>query len=78
MNKNKEFIVLSLRINNPTVEDFYKKECNSDEGKFIETIMYYIEAYTIKQSVKQGLEEAKLQSSGQLGKRELKHMLNEL
>ncbi len=70
--------MLSITINNPTVENFYKKECNGDEGKFINNIVHYIEMYTIKQSVKRGLEEVRLQNSGQLEKRELKHILDEL
>jgi len=70
--------MLSLNINNPTVENFYKKECNNNESKFINSIMHYIETYNIKQSVKRGLEEVKLQNSGQLEKRELKHILDEL
>jgi len=70
--------MLSLNINNPTVEDFYKKECNNDESQFINNIIHYIDTYNIKQSVKIGLEEVKLQNSGQLEKRELKHILDEL
>ena len=70
--------MLSITINNPTVEDFYKKECNSDEGKFINNIIHYIETYNIKQSVKRGMKEVQLQSSGQLEKRELKYILDEL
>ena len=70
--------MLSLNINNPLIENFYKKECNNDESKFINSIIHYIETYNIKQSVKQGLEEVKLQNSGQLEKRELKHILDEL
>jgi len=70
--------MLSLNINNPIVENFYTQECNSDENKFINNIMHYIETYNIKQSVKRGLEEVKLQNSGQLEKRELKHILDEL
>jgi hypothetical protein len=70
--------MLSLNINNPTVESFFKQECNNDENKFISNIMHYIETYNIKQSVKKGLEEVKLQNNGQLEKRELKHILNEL
>ena len=70
--------MLSLNINNPVVESFYKQECNNDENKFISNIMHYIETYNIKQSVKKGLEEIKLQNNGQLEKRELKHILNEL
>jgi len=70
--------MLSLNINNPIVENFYKKECNSDENKFINSIMNYIETYNIKQSVKRGLEEVKLQNSGQLEKKELKYILDEL
>ena len=70
--------MLSLNINNPTVENFYKKECDNDESKFINSIMQYIEIYNIKQSVKRGLKEVKLQNSGQLEKRELKYILDEL
>ena len=70
--------MLSLNINNPTVESFFQKECNNDENKFISNIIHYIETYNIKQSVKKGLEEVKLQNSGQLEKIELKHMLHEL
>ena len=70
--------MLSITINNPTVEDFYKKECNSDEGKFINNIVHYIETYNIKQSVKRGMKEVQLQNSGQLEKRELKYILDEL
>jgi hypothetical protein len=70
--------MLSLNINNPTIEDFYKKECDNNESKFINSIMHYIETYNIKQSVKRGIEEVKLQNSGQLEKRELKHILNEI
>lgn len=70
--------MLSLNINNPVVENFYKKECNNDENKFIDNIMHYIETYNIKQSVKRGLEEVKLQNSGQLKKRELKYIIDEL
>jgi len=40
--------------------------------------MYYIETYNIKQSVKRGLEYVQLQNSGQLEKRELKHILDKL
>jgi hypothetical protein len=70
--------MLSVNINNPTIEDFYKKECDNNESKFINSIMHYIETYNIKQSVKKGLEEVKLQNSGQLAKRELKHILDEI
>ena len=70
--------MLSVNINNPTIEDFYTKECDNNESKFINSIMHYIETYNIKQSVKKGLEEVKLQNSGQLAKRELKHILDEI
>jgi len=70
--------MLSLNINNPTVENFFRTECNNDESKFINGIMHYIETYNIKQSVKRGLEEVKLQNSGKLEKRELKNILDEL
>jgi len=70
--------MLSLNINNPTIENFFHTECNNDENKFINNIIHYIETYNIKQSVKKGLEEVKLQNSGQLEKRELKHILDEI
>jgi len=70
--------MLSLNISNPTIESFFRNEYNNDEKKFINDIMHYIETYKIKQSVKKGLEEVKLLNSGQLEKRELKHILDEL
>jgi len=70
--------MLSLNINNPIVESFFQKECSSDENKFINNIVHYIEIYNIKQSVKRGLEEVELQNSGQMEKRELKHIIDEL
>ena len=69
------FRSLQLNINNPVVESFYKQECDNDENKFINNIMHYIETYNIKQSVKRGLKEVKLQNSGQLEKRELNDIL---
>jgi len=70
--------MLSLNISNPIVENFYKQECDNNENKFINNIIHYIETYNIKQSVKRGLEEVKLQNNGQLEKREFKNMLDEL
>jgi len=70
--------MLSLNINNPTVENFYRQECKNDENKFINNIIHYIETYNITQSVKKGLKEVELQNNGQLEKKELKHILNEL
>ncbi|MEO1953446.1 MAG: hypothetical protein ABGW74_01935 [Campylobacterales bacterium] len=70
--------MLSLNINNPIVENFYKQECDNDENKFINNIIHYIENYNIKQSVKQGLKEVELQNDGKIEKRELKYILDEL
>ena len=70
--------MLSLNINNTTIESFYAKECGNDENKFISNIMHYIETYNIKQSLKKGLEEVKLQNSSKLEKKELKYILDEL
>jgi len=70
--------MLSLNIDNPIVENFYRGECNDNKNKFINTLVHYIEVYTIKQSVEKGLEEAKLQATGHLEKRELKSILDEL
>jgi len=70
--------MLSLNINNPIIENFYQLECNNDNNKFINTLVHYIETYSIKQSVKKGFEEMRLQKSGLLEKKELKHILDEL
>ena len=70
--------MLSLTINNPVLEDFYKKECNSNKSTFVDNIAHYIEIYNIKQSVKRGLEEVRLQNSSKLEKKELKHVLDEI
>jgi len=70
--------MLALNINNPTIENFFKVECQNDNNKFINNLLHYVETYTIKQSIKQGFNEVKLQNSGQLPKQELKHILNEI
>ena len=70
--------MLSLNINNPTIEKFFRVECENDNNKFIESLLNYVETYTIKQSVKQGFKEVQLQNSGQLPKQELKHILDEI
>ena len=70
--------MLALNINNRVIEDFFNKDCNRDYDKFISNLVDYIENYKIKQSVKRGLEEVKLQNNGKLEKRELKYILDEL
>ncbi len=68
--------MLALNINNPTIENFFKVECHNDNNKFVDSLLHYIETYNIKQSVKQGFHEIKLQNKGLLPKQELKHILN--
>jgi len=46
--------MLSLNINNPIIENFFKVECQNNDKKFIDNLLHYVETYTIKQSVKQG------------------------
>ena len=70
--------MLALNINNPTIENFFKVECQNDNNKFIDNLLHYVETYTIKQSVKQGFKEIDLQNSGHLPKQELKYILNEI
>ena len=76
--KSKEYTMLSIDINNPIIENFYEKECNSDKDKFIKNIINYIEHYKIKESLKRGLEEVELQKSGKIEKRELKDILDDI
>jgi len=70
--------MVSIQIDNPLVEEFYKQECGSDSSKFINAFVEYIENYKIKESFKKGLEEVKLLQNGKIEKRELKHILDEL
>jgi len=70
--------MLSLSIDNPIVETFYKKECNGDKNKFVENLVHYIENYHIKQSIKQSFKEVELQQQGVLEKKELKSILDEI
>ena len=70
--------MLTLNINNSTIENFFKVECQNDNNKFIDNLLQYIETYTIKQSVKQGFDEIELQNSEELPKQELKYILNEI
>jgi len=70
--------MLALNIDNPTIENFFKIECQNDNNKFIDNLLHYIEIYTVKQSVKQGFHEITLQNSGQLPKQELKNILDEI
>ena len=70
--------MLSLNINNPTVEKFYKQECHGDSDTFVSNLLHYIETYNIKQSLKKGLDEVQQQKDGLIEKRELKHILDEL
>jgi hypothetical protein len=70
--------MLTVDINNPKIEKFFKNECNGEKDKFLENILQYIEIYNIKKSFKKGLEEASLINSGELEKRELKNILDEI
>ena len=70
--------MLALNINNSTIENFFKNECQNDNNKFIDKLLHYVETYKIKQSVKQGFNEIKLQNSGHLPKQELKYILEPL
>jgi len=70
--------MITLDIEHPTVEEFFKVECKSNAKKFAESIAEYIENYKIKKSIKQGLAETKLMIDGKAKKRELEEILDEL
>ena len=70
--------MLSVDINNPIIENFFKNECNGEKDKFLENILQYIEIYNIKKSFKRGLEEVDLIKNGELEKKELKNILDEI
>jgi len=40
--------MLALNIDNPTIEKFFKIECQNDNNKFIDNLLHYVEIYTIK------------------------------
>ena len=70
--------MLSLNINNPTVEKFYKQECHGDSDTFVNNLLHYIETYNIKKSFSKGLKEVKLLQEGVLEKQELKQIIDDL
>ena len=43
--------MLSLNINNPTVENFYKKECNNNDEINSSTVLYITSKLTILNKV---------------------------
>ena len=69
---------LQLDIDNPVVEKFLKEECQNSPRNFIERIAEFIETEKIKQSIRQGFEEAKLQKAGKLEEESLDRLLDEL
>ena len=70
--------MLSLNINNPTVENFYKQECHGDNDTFVSNLLHYIETYNIKKSFTKGLNEVEMIQKGVLKKQELKQIIDEL
>jgi len=70
--------MLTVDINNPIIENFFKNECNGNKEKFLENIVHYIEIHNIKKSFKKGLEEIELMQKGKLEKQELKNILDEI
>ncbi len=70
--------MLALNINNPVVEEFYIQECKNDKNAFIDNIVSYIENYNIKQSIKKGYEDVKLQEKGIMKETSLDNLIDEL
>jgi len=70
--------MLALNIDNQEIENFYKKECNSNQSAFIENMLQYIKNYKIKASIKQGMQEIKEMQSGNRVEQDLKSFLDEL
>ncbi|RLA08761.1 MAG: hypothetical protein DRQ51_01025 [Gammaproteobacteria bacterium] len=70
--------MLSITINNQTIENFYKKDCQNNQNKFIDNLIGYIENYKIKQSITTGLHQAQLIKNGKLEKIDLKQALRKL
>jgi hypothetical protein len=44
--------MLTIDINNPIIENFFKNECNGEKEKFLENIVHYIEIDNIKKVLK--------------------------
>lgn len=48
--------MLALNINNPTVENFFKVECNGDNSKFVDNLLSYIQNYKMNHLAKENSE----------------------
>jgi hypothetical protein len=44
--------MLTLKINNSTIENFLKVECQNDKNKFIDNLLIYIKDYKRKENTK--------------------------
>jgi|GEM_PF-2272856 len=52
--------MVTLNINNPTIEEFIKKDCENSTLNFIEKIEGFIEAQRIKSDLNQAFKELEL------------------
>ena len=70
--------MLTLQINNPSIENIFLEGFNSNKEKFLEFIQYSYKNMMLKESFERSLRQAKLQESGELEELSLDELIDEL
>ena len=70
--------MLTLQINNPSIENIFLEGFNSNKEKFLEFIQYSYKNMMLKESFERSLRQAKLQESGELEELSLDDLIDEL
>jgi len=70
--------MLTLQINNPTIENIFLEGFNSNKEKFLEFIQHSYQHMMQTESFERSVRQAKLQESGELEELSLDELIDEL
>ena len=70
--------MLTLQINNPSIENIFLEGFNSNKEKFLEFIQYSYQHMMLKESFERSVRQAKLQENGELEELSLDELIDEL
>lgn len=70
--------MLTLQINNPTIEEIFLEGFNSNKEQFLEFIQNSYQHMKLMESFERSVKQAKLQESGELEELSLDELIDEL
>ena len=70
--------MLTLQINNPSIEYIFLEGFNSNKEKFLEFIQHSYQNMMLRESFERSVRQAKLQESGELEELSLDELIDEL